>query len=181
MAGAAFTIDISGLKETREQFEDLGDAVDDLREAMEAGAAATQANVDLGFKVQSDPYGRKWASLAPLTQFLRRGSSYQILSDTGRLKNSISTQVDSGSFTVGTGLNAGTVVRYAATHQYGATILPLRYKFLWAGRPGGVRIPLKKAKIPARPFLPTQAAGMPDDWAGDIEDAVQAVIEASLS
>lgn len=105
------------------------------------------SDVALNFEGEHDPWGRKWRPLSERTlrsrlkknkkNFTKKGklsaqgsrtlaAGFQILNDTGDLKNSISAQVDAG----GNGVTVGTNIDYAATHQFG------------------------RGRIPARPFMP---------------------------
>ena len=60
----------------------------------------------------------------------------------------------------------GTNVRYAAVHQFGATILPKNANHLAVPVGGGLHF-LKMATIPSRPFLPLVAGSvqLPPAWA----------------
>ena len=93
----------------------------------------------LNFRRQHDPEGNPWAPLK-----LRAG---RILSDTGRLRNSLSYKTGDDEVEVGTN------VLYAKTHQFGATIKPKKAKALAFPGPNGKTIFAKQVKIPARPFL----------------------------
>ena len=75
----------------------------------------------MNFRNQRSPDGTPWAPL--------RMRSGQILSDTGRLRNSLTYQVGNDEVQVGTN------VKYARTHQFGATIKPKKAKAL--AFPGG--------------------------------------------
>ena len=103
----------------------------------------THSDSRMNFRNQRSPDGTPWAPLK-----MRNG---QILSDSGRLKNSLSYQVGDDEVQVGTN------VKYARTHQFGATIYPTstpkRKKALAFPGPGGKTIFAKKVVIPARPFL----------------------------
>lgn len=94
----------------------------------------------LSFRTSKDPHGKPWKPV------LRAGG--QPLVDTGRLRNSLTTRA--------TGLTAevGTNVLYAAVHQFGATIKPVKAKAL-RFQLNGQWFTRKQVKIPARPFLPT--------------------------
>jgi phage virion morphogenesis protein len=113
--------------------------------------------IRLGFRMGRDPWGNPWKPLNP------RFRTGQPLRDTGRLQRSITSQVQGDAVVVGTN------VRYARTHQYGATILPkngdvLAFPIKAAG--GGMAF-LKSAKIPARPFMPLSGnqVNLPQAWA----------------
>jgi phage gpG-like protein len=88
-------------------------------------AEEARTQVLFGFQRGVDPYDRPWKKV------WRDG---QPLRDTGRLQNSITgdPSVSEGSFTI------STRVKYAATHQYGATITAKNptYSFGGAGSDG---------------------------------------------
>ncbi|GLX85057.1 Mu-like prophage FluMu G protein 2 [Thalassotalea loyana] len=92
-----------------------------------------------GFKRGVAPDGSKWAPLK-----IRKG---QPLRDTGRLQQSINSQLSPAVVEVGTN------VFYAPFHHHGAVIKPKKpggkLKFSAAGRV----FFLKKAVLPARPFI----------------------------
>lgn len=118
-----------------------------LRPALEELGETLVTHVGLSFREQRDPWGRPWQPLRPVTISRRRGSSYHILKDTGRLANSVGWSVSGNSVTVGTN------VIYAATHQYG------RADNRMYNTPRGARAP-----IPARPFFPIRNGRV--DFAG---------------
>ena len=114
----------------------------------------------IGFEVASDSvpaFGPAGTSTVTACVW----STGQPLRDTGRLQRSITSQVQGDAAVVGTN------VRYARTHQFGATILPKNAKFLAAPVGGGGIHFLKKAVIPSRPFMPLVAGGvqLPPAWA----------------
>jgi phage gpG-like protein len=74
------------------------------------------------------------------------------LRDTGILANSISYNV------LRKGVEIGTKVRYAGTHQFGA-----RQGQYGRTKRGG---PIPWGNIPARPFLPTD--GLPPEWRSEV-------------
>ena len=133
--------------------------------------------IRLCFKLGIDPWGSPWAKL--------RFRSGQPLRDTGRLQRSIVAKPD------GKGVTIGTNVRYARTHQYGATIVPKeqagpvqpggsiggRARLVFPG-PVGRLIFAKKVTIPARPFMPLRknqsVVALPVDWSADVVRALRA-------
>jgi phage gpG-like protein len=130
-----------------------------VRLANALGAAAI-TEVELEFRESRDPYGQPWAPLK-----LRAGG--KPLFDTGRLRSSFSAQQRFGGFTIGTNFIG------AKAHQYGATIVPKRGKFLrfrgGRGRRtrgvggrfqfGGGFIFARSVTIPRRPILPEKYLG----------------------
>lgn len=130
--------------------------------------------VRLCFKLGTDPWGTKWAPLK-----YRRG---QPLSDTRRLRGSITMKADQ------TGATIGTNVEYAPYHQYGAQ-LKQRNQVLAFGkkgrfisrqkasqqRTGAIKVAFAKVGggvIPARPFLPIKpddkTIKLPPAWSKDV-------------
>lgn len=145
----------------------LAEVVETLRhprDLFDAIGADLEAEVRLGFVEGSDPYGSSWAH--PLW---RDGEP---LRDTGRLMNSITHNADDS------GLEVGTNVMYAATHQFGATIKAKNASRLVFPGPGGRLIFAKQATIPARHFLPTAERGMPAHWWDQVRDRVASTLAA---
>ena len=100
---------------------------------------ALTSDAKMNFRGQHEPDGTRWAPLKT-----RKG---QILSDTGRLKNSLTYKTSNDEVEVGTN------VKYARTHQFGAIIKPKNKKFLKFKGANGQDIFAKKVEIPARRFL----------------------------
>lgn len=146
----------------------------------------------LAFRESRDPYGTPWKPLAQSTIEGRRGSGKDVkpLLDTGALRNSIG--VAAGP----TSVSIGTVLSYAAIHQFGGTInyeprqFTVRLRQVKATRADGStykatrfakashkRVTVVKAAaaarsvtIPARPYLPTSERGLPVELAESIRD-----------
>lgn len=146
----------------------------------------------LAFRESRDPYGVPWKPLAPSTVAGRRGSGHGVkpLVDTGALRNSIG--VAAGP----TSVSIGTVLSYAAIHQFGGTIqyeprqFTVRLRTVTAERKDGTTYratrfasakhkrvtlveaaaPARSVTIPARPYLPTQERGLPIELAESIRD-----------
>lgn len=145
---ASFAAGQAKLKIIQRQLKALGS--EKFRSRLVAQLAeAAKAEVLLGFETSTDPYGKKWAPV------IRGGMP---LLDTGRLRNSITVTHTSKSFRIGTN------VKYAQTHQHGATIKakepgkPLRFK-VGAGKQWRSKYAVK---IPQRMFLP--ARQLPPRW-----------------
>lgn len=111
-------------------------------------------------------YGRKQVEAN------KAGTPGQPLRDTGRLNRSIVANPDK------TGVTIGTNVKYARTHQFGATIRPRAKKVLAFPGPNGQMIFAKKVAIPARPFLPLKkgqnVVALPPAWSADVTRALRA-------
>lgn len=151
------------------------------RPAWRAGLARNVAETALeqiatSFERERDPWDRPWDK--SLRASLEGG---QTLSDTGRLRRSFTYRATDRGFSVGTN------VRYAATHQYGATIRRKRAKYLRFRLPGGSRprkggrgrwVQVKEVTIPARPFVPEPE--LSPRWERAFEEAAQSYLEAEL-
>jgi phage gpG-like protein len=132
-----------------------------VRAALAALGRVIVNRIRLGFRSSIDPYGKPWA--APV---LRQG---QPLIDTGRLRSSITSQVQGQEVVVGTNLI------YAPIHQFGGLILPKKGKFLVFPRGGSAagekpngKVFARKVYIPQRRFMPLNDVGqveLPASWA----------------
>lgn len=98
-----------------------------------------ERSVDKNFRAEGRP--SKWEPLAPLTKALRRGKTFRILQDTGRLKGSISHKVFKNHAVVGTN------VEYAQLMQEGGISTAQTITR------GGRQFKIGSHKVRARPFL----------------------------
>lgn len=110
-------------------------------------ASAMRTSTRQRFRTQKSPEGEKWKDSLRVSQH-----GGLTLSDTGRLKNSIRSRVESTGFAVGTN------VIYASTHQLGEkgrTIMAKTSRGLRFRGINGNWVNKKKVRIviPARPFL----------------------------
>lgn len=161
-------------------------SVSNLKPAMaEIGTTLTD-NVRMGFKTSTSPWGERWKSIGQVAimgrlghrkdsfgkkgKITKKGQSYltggiQPLLDTGNLRSSITYQATNNSVTVGTN------VKYAKTHQFGAT-----QGAFGRTRRGG---PIPWGTIPARPFMPIRnaRADLPATWQREIIDILQRRIQ----
>lgn len=108
------TIDISNT-EVLKKLEQLSHKIDDMTPVLRDIGEHIASEIDLCFTDASDPYGNPWAELSDVTVARRRNNSNKPLNDTGRLKNSITTNVIDNKT-----VEVGTNVEYAITHQKGA-------------------------------------------------------------
>ena len=75
----------------------------------------------LNWKLETDPYGEKWADLAPSTKRQKRKrGGYQILRDSGDMQNSFHVQATRNTIIIAAG------VTYAQYHQFGTKKMPRR-------------------------------------------------------
>jgi len=105
------------------------------------------------FDTRRSPDGDAWQALAQKTKdyYAETGRSHKsLLVGEGHLRDSVTSQVEGGAWAV----LAGATMEYAATHQFGAVIKPRTAKAL---KVPGLGM-LKKATIPARPYLGVSAA-----------------------
>ena len=110
------------------------------------GIALRQSTQDR-FNAGTDPQGNPWAPLLPAYAAVKRGPSILVGSGmSGGLQGSIS--FDTGATTVEVGSNR----IYAAVHQFGAVIKPVRAKHLVVRLAGGLRF-ANSVTIPERPYL----------------------------
>ncbi len=139
----------------------LNEATSHLQPVLDDIGQHIASEVDLNFSDTKDPYGQPWKPLSEATVSRRRNNSNKPLNDTGVLKNSITYHADNQGVVIGTNME------YAITHQLGAS------KGQYApGIPWG--------NIPARPFLPTAAKGLPDDWEDDILDIITSHLQRAI-
>lgn len=106
------------------------------------------------FDAETDPEGKSWAPLAPLTVALRGGKTGPILRRSGQLKRSGNWRVS------GSTLRVGVNTPYAAAQQFGATITAKRHPTLLipmpAARGGRNKMSFARPKsvtIPSRPMV----------------------------
>lgn len=128
--------------------------------------------IKMGFRTTRSPAGNPWAPLK-----MRSG---QPLSDTGRLKNSITYKADDTGVEVGTNLTStwhGITHSIGRVHQFGATVRP-RWapRLAFKNQISGQTVTAMKTVIPARPFMPINAQGdldLPDAWKKSVLDALK--------
>lgn len=151
--GASITVQDSAL---RAELARLQAHLTNLTPVMRSIGQTLRTNVDLGFRGEHDPWGVPWRPLSEATLRQRRGTSAQILRDTGRLANSMTYRADRNSVSVGTN------VEYASDHQFG---MP-------RGGRGQDRqgAPIPWGDIPARPMLPIRngRVDLPAEWRADV-------------
>jgi phage gpG-like protein len=129
------------------------------------------------FATATDPQGQPWK---PSLRAQLEGG--QTLSDTGRLRRSFSVRA-AGPW----GFTIGTNVRYAAPHQFGATITPKRARYLrfrLAGGRGtrkggrGRWVTASRVELPPRPFFPE--GNDLGRYAPHMAEAIQAYLRRAL-
>lgn len=143
------------------KFKELTSQSPQMGKALDAFANVLVNRIKLGFRGAKSPRGNAWKPLK-----FRTGAP---LRNTGNLLGSIVAKRDGDGVLVGTNLrlpNNGNSL--GAVHQFGMTILPKKGKYLvFPGMNGKGLVFAKKVVIPARPFMPLDAAGavaLPPAW-----------------
>ena len=138
------------------------------------------SSVGLDARYKGKRYGKKGATTSKYYKHMT-GPHQPLMSTSQHIYNRINHQMI-GKDTVLVGLRDGPE-HIGAVHQFGATIVPKRAKYLAIPFAGGV-IFSKKAVIPARPYLPIDQSGnvdMPTEWQQEIEDIIDAKIGKAIS
>jgi len=144
---------------------------------VKAAAWGALSALEERFATATDPRGQPWK---PSLRAQLEGG--QTLSDTGRLRRSFSVRA-TGPW----GFSIGTNVRYAAPHQFGATITPKRARYLrfrlagGRGRRKGGRgrwVTVARVDLPARPFFPE--GNDLGRYAPHMAEAIQAYLRRAL-
>lgn len=143
MSGVSITMQIRDA-EVRRGFRKLERLMTDTTPVMAAIGTGLVGSTHMRFVTQTDPEGQAWAALNPGYAADKRNS--RILTESGRLRDSINSRSSNDEVLVGTN------VIYAGIHQFGGTILPKATTHLWF-RIGGALIKAAKVTLPARPFL----------------------------
>lgn len=125
-------------------FTRLVGVMSDTTPVMAAIGTGVVGSTHRRFVRQTAPGGEAWAPLHPEYKPLKRTS--RILTESGRLRDSINSRPGRDEVRVGTN------VIYAAVHQSGATIEPKSSSHLIFRLASGVTF-AKSVTIPARPFL----------------------------
>lgn len=167
--------------QVEEKFRELGTQSPQVRRAVDAFARVVRTRIQMGFRTARSPQGAPWRKL---NSFFRAG---QPLRNTGRLYGSIQARRQGDAVVIGTNLRTPDGRHnLGAIHQFGAIVNPTAGPGrTWRGRLLGP-IPtaakgfvfLKRAVIPARPFMPLDPVGrvnLPPAWA---QSALQAMAKA---
>lgn len=164
MAGASISITANVLSEPVERaFTRLIGVMENTTPVMAAIGTGLVGSTHRRFVSQSAPGGQKWAPLNPGYKPMKRNS--RILTESGRLRDSINSRPGREAVRVGTN------VAYAAVHQFGATIRPKSASHLVFRLASGL-VMAKSVTIPARPFL-----GIDDDDEAMIAEVVFGFVE----
>ncbi len=143
MSGASISVTISDAG-VRRGFEQLARLMTNTRPVMAAIGTELVASTHMRFVTQTDPDGQAWQALN--SEYAEGKRNSRILTESGRLRDSINSRPSNDQVLVGTN------VIYAAVHQFGAVIQPRSASHLYF-RMGGNLIVANKVTLPARPFL----------------------------
>ncbi|MBD8554910.1 phage virion morphogenesis protein [Rhizobium sp. CFBP 8762] len=145
MSGASISVTTEVLDgDVRRAFTKLQQAMDDTTPVMDAIGVGLAGSTHMRFVTQSGPDGQAWQALN--TDYAQTKRNSRILTESGRLRDSINRQAGNDYVRVGTN------VVYAAIHQFGGTIKPKTGTHLHF-RIGGQSVMVKSVTLPARPFL----------------------------
>ena len=148
MSGVSLDVQIND-KEVSKAFTRLISVMGDTTPIMSAIGTGMVGSTHRRFISQKSPEGEKWKALNSEYKKTKRNS--RILTESGRLRDSINHKAGRDQVTIGT--NA----KYAAVHQLGATIKPKSASHLVFRLASGIVL-AKSVTIPARPYL-----GISDD------------------
>lgn len=143
MSGVAISVTISD-DAVRRAFARLSGMMDNTTPVMSAIGTELVASTTLRFVTQTDPEGAAWTALHP--EYAKGKRNARILTESGRLRDSITKVASADEVRVGTN------VIYGAIHQFGGTIQPKSASHLFF-RMGGNLIVADKVTLPARPYL----------------------------
>lgn len=159
------------------RFRELGTHSPAVMRALDAYARVLRTRIQLCFRMSRSPTGQAWRPLNP--RLTRTG---QPLRNTGRLYGSIGARRAGNAILVGTNLTTpGGDHNLGAIHQFGAHIEPKAGDYLVWSPPGMKGLVFAKSvTIPARPFMPLDAAGrvaLPQAWAQSALTAMSNALE----
>jgi phage virion morphogenesis protein len=143
MAGTSFSMRVSGSAAIDARLAALAAANGDLSDLMDILGLYLESSTIERFDTETAPDGSKWT---PSRRAREQGG--KTLTDSARLKSSISHRSSA------TEAEVGTNVIYARIHQYGGTIRPKNGEYLTFALPGGLGFRrVSQVTMPARPFL----------------------------
>jgi len=167
MAGASISITAEVLDAgVQRAFTRLVGVMDNTTPLMAAIGTGVVGSTHRRFVTQTAPGGEKWAPLNPDYRAIKKNR--RILTESGRLRDSINARPGRDEVRVGTN------VVYAGVHQEGATIKPKTASHLVFRLASGVVL-AKSVTIPARPFL-----GIDDEDEAMIAETVYGFLERHL-
>jgi len=162
MSGALIEVTINDA-EVQRAFTRLVSVMENTTPVMSVIGTALVASTHRRFISQTDPDGAAWAALNPDYAATKRNA--RILTESGRLRDSINS--DAGRDQV----RVGTNTIYAAIHQFGGTIKPVSASHL-IFRLGNRLVMADSVTLRARPFL-----GISSDDEAEIAEIVFGFVE----
>jgi phage virion morphogenesis protein len=170
MAAASISFDLKEVEAVKKLL--ANSALDSADRARLLGSIGVEmeAQTQERFDTKKSPDGDSWKALAEKTKsyYASKGwAARSILVGAGTLRDSITSEVQGGSWSV----LAGATMEYAAIHQWGGDIKPKSAKALSV--PGYGK--LQKVTIPARPYL-----GVSQDDAKAIEAAAAVFLAGNI-
>lgn len=143
MSGVSISVTIQD-RAVQEAFRTLAFRMGNTQPVMAAIGTELVASTHMRFVTQTDPEGNAWQALNTAYAATKRNT--RILTESGRLRDSINAQAGQDEVRVGTN------VIYARVHQEGATIRPKDASAL-VFFIGGDLIKAKSVTLPARLYL----------------------------
>lgn len=165
MSGVSINVQIED-KAVHQAFTRLITVMGDTTPIMSAIGSGLVGSTHRRFVSQKSPDGVAWEKLNPEYKKAKRNS--RILTESGRLRDSISHRAGRDQVTVGTN------TPYAAVHQLGATIKPKSASHLVFRLASGIVL-AKSVTIPARPYL-----GISDDDQVMISETVFSALQRRI-
>lgn len=145
MTGAVLSITAQVMdRQVVRGFEQLQHLMGNTRPVMAAIGVELVGSTHMRFVTQTDPDGQAWRALN--TEYAAEKRNSWILTESGRLRDSINSQASADEVRIGTN------VIYAAAHQFGAEIKPKNASHLFF-RIGGNLVVTDSVTLPDRPFL----------------------------
>ena len=143
MSGVSISVTVVD-QQVRRAFDQLAVHMGNTAPVMSAIGTALVASTHMRFVSQTDPDGAAWRALN--TEYAKGKRNTRILTESGRLRDSINDHASRDEVSVGTN------VIYAAIHQFGGTIVPVKATHLWFRIDRGL-VRADSVTLPARPFL----------------------------
>lgn len=120
------------------------------------------------FQRSADPYGAPWAPL-------KSRAGKPLIGEGKSLSTQFAYRVV-GNDTV----QITSLMGYAALHNFGGTVKPKNVKALFF-MVGNRKVFAKSVTIPARPFFPNEAQGLPDGLSEEIADVLRSTIQSAMT
>lgn len=143
MSGVSISVTVVD-QETRRAFDTLSVVMRSTQPVMHAIGVALVGSTHQRFVTQTDPDGQAWQALNP--EYAKGKRNSRILTESGRLRDSINAQAGRDEVRIGTN------VIYGRIHQEGGTIEAKNASHLFF-RMGDRFVQVDSVTLPARPYL----------------------------